>query len=172
MFRIYKYTNIITGKSYIGQTIRCVNQRARRNGKGYKDQPIFYSDIQQYGWDNFEQSILRLCESKEDADYWERFFIEKYNTIFPNGYNYQIGGQGKGSASGKSNPMYGRHQSEETRKKISDKAKERFSNPQNHPCYGKYGENHPCYGKHWKLSEETKKRISEAAKERWAKKNN
>ena len=52
---------------------------------------------------------------------------------------------------GENNNMYGRHHSEETRKKMSEALK---------------GENHPLYGKH--RSEETRKKISEALKGRWS----
>lgn len=51
---------------------------------------------------------------------------------------------------GENNNMYGRHHSEETKKKMSEALK---------------GENHPLYGKH--RSEETRKKISEAVKRRW-----
>lgn len=72
--------------------------------------------------------------------------------------------------------------SEETRRKISDKAKERFADPTYNPLLGRHlseevrqkisqankgvqaGENHPLFGTHH--SEETKQKISEKAKER------
>ena len=92
LYRIYRYRNTINDKSYIGQTTVCVNRRAR-NGKNYQGNVSFNNDIEKYGWNNFEQSILRLCTSQEEADYYEKFFIDKYNTIFPNGYNLQSGGK-------------------------------------------------------------------------------
>lgn len=93
LWRIYKYTNIITGQSYIGQTTMNVNERAKKDGKGYGQGTPFREAIDKYSWSNFEQSILRLCTSQEEANQYERHFIEKYNTVYPNGYNLQSGGK-------------------------------------------------------------------------------
>jgi group I intron endonuclease len=51
---------------------------------------------------------------------------------------------------GEKNPMFGKHHSEESRKKMSEAAKERMSNPENCPNYGKH------------LSDETKEKLREA----------
>lgn len=93
IWRIYKYTNIITGQSYVGQTTMNVNDRARKDGKGYGQGTPFREAIDKYGFDNFEQSILRLCTLQEEADQYERYFIEKYNSVYPNGYNLESGGK-------------------------------------------------------------------------------
>lgn len=55
--------------------------------------PIFGEAIQKFGWENMEQNILRLCLTKEEADYWERYYIKEKNSLYPNGYNLQDGGQ-------------------------------------------------------------------------------
>ena len=56
-YTIYKHTNIINNKSYIGQTCQDVKKRWG-NGLGYKTCPIFYQAILKYGWDNFTHEIL------------------------------------------------------------------------------------------------------------------
>lgn len=85
---------------------------------------------------------------------------------------------------GKPSAMKGKHHSENTRKNISIKAKERLKNKENHPWFGrnhseeskkllselqkerlKNPENHPMYGKH--LAEETRNKLREKAKERY-----
>lgn len=46
MYLIYKHTNKINGKSYIGQTIGTIEWRARKTGYGYRKSPKFYNAIQ------------------------------------------------------------------------------------------------------------------------------
>ena len=66
---IYKHTNKINGKSYIGQTIQKPSRRWR-DGKHYIDQ-IFGVAIKKYGWDNFEHIILTdNIQTIEEANYW------------------------------------------------------------------------------------------------------
>jgi hypothetical protein len=59
--------------------------------------------------------------------------------------------------SGENHPLYGKHHSEETRRKISDAQK-----GENHPNYGKVGELAPFYGR--KHTEETLQKMSDANK--------
>ena len=84
---IYKHTNKVNGKCYIGQTC---NIKARWKPKCYEKCTKFYNAIKKYGWDNFTHEILYVCEEK-DADYWEEFFIDKYHSV-ENGYNLDYGG--------------------------------------------------------------------------------
>lgn len=91
MTYIYKHTNKINGKCYIGQTSnQDYHARWGKNGEGYKNQKKFYSDIEIYGWDNFEHEILVICP-RRFADSYEKYFIKKYNSI-ENGYNILSGG--------------------------------------------------------------------------------
>ena len=83
-YHIYCYTNQITGQKYVGQTTQSLNKRAEK-GTLYRKGTPFREAIDKYGWLSFEQSILKICTSQEEADYYEKFFIEKYNTLFPNG---------------------------------------------------------------------------------------
>lgn len=55
---IYKHVNKINGKIYIGCTCRTINARAGKNGKNYSLNKRFWSDIQKFGWNNFEHYIL------------------------------------------------------------------------------------------------------------------
>jgi len=57
--------------------------------------------------------------------------------------NMRHGGSG---LSGKNHPMYGKNHSEDSKRIMRKKAKKRYQNPENHPCYGKTGEDHPRYG--------------------------
>lgn len=90
---IYKYTSP-DGKSYIGQTSTSLKQRARNllTGIGYKKCSLFWKAIQKYGWQSFQASILEEV-SLSSLNEKEIYYIEKYNTCAPNGYNLTIGGE-------------------------------------------------------------------------------
>lgn len=86
---IYKITDKVTGKSYIGQTRKSVEFRWRqhKNSKDYRD---LHKAIQKYGEENFSVETLKECDVDE-LDKWEIYYISKYNT-FENGYNMTKGG--------------------------------------------------------------------------------
>ncbi len=93
---IYKHTNKINGKSYIGQTSQKVNRRWQY-GNGYKQDKLFYRAIRKYGWKNFEHTILNdNINSKKEANDLEQYWIDYYHTWIgdPNcmGYNLTPGG--------------------------------------------------------------------------------
>lgn len=85
-YNVYKHTNLINNKSYIGITSQRCENRWGINGKGYKLQPKFFNAIQKYGWNNFQHDILYTNLSKDAALEIESKLIKKYNTI-ENGYN-------------------------------------------------------------------------------------
>ena len=90
---IYKHTNLINGKSYIGQTINKPEYRWGKNGEGYKDSPLFYAAIQKYGWDNFEHTILESNVPKELLNQKEIYWINYYQSDSrEHGYNLTSGG--------------------------------------------------------------------------------
>lgn len=88
---IYKYTSP-SGKSYIGQTVTGLSERAGHNGKNYIGCKYFYSAIKKYGFQNFISEILGEFLI-EELNSKERYFIEVFNTLAPNGYNIQPGGK-------------------------------------------------------------------------------
>ena len=88
---IYKITNKVNGKSYIGQTRYTVEFRWRQH-QHKKDNVYFHNAIHKYGVDNFIVETLEECDYK-DLNSREIFYIAKYNT-FKNGYNLTIGGDG------------------------------------------------------------------------------
>jgi group I intron endonuclease len=94
---IYKATNLINGKCYIGQTTRGFEKRVREhnnlsgNTKGY----YFHNAVRKYGKDNFEWEILCECESKTMLDIMETFKIMvNHSHISEGGYNLTWGGEG------------------------------------------------------------------------------
>ena len=96
MYTIYIHKNLINKKVYIGQTKRKVEIRWGKNGKGYQGCPHFYSAILKYGWINFEHDILKVVETKDEANYWEEYYINLYQSRNPEkGYNILKGGSGE-----------------------------------------------------------------------------
>lgn len=95
---IYKFTNKITNKSYIGQSINIEKRFEQHSNNAYNSNIIeynypFYRAIRKYGIENFTFEILELC-SIEELSVKEKYYIDKYDT-FKNGYNLTIGGEGK-----------------------------------------------------------------------------
>ena len=82
MIGIYKITNKHNGKSYIGQSIHC----GKRLDEHFRGDQFIDKIIQLEGVNSFTFDILREA-SKEELSYWEDYYIMKYNSIFPNGYN-------------------------------------------------------------------------------------
>lgn len=167
IYCVYKHTNTINGKVYIGKT--CANppeKRWRNDGSGYIQSPLFWNAIQKYGWDNFDHEIIVSNLTKEEANQMEKDCISKFqsnNREF--GYNLTEGGEGT-RLCGELHPRYGMHLNEDTRNKISiaHKKLEKWKG-ENNPNYGKHDfaqEGNPFYGK--KHTEETKRKISEMRK--------
>lgn len=98
---IYRYISP-SGKSYIGQTIRSLKERAGKDGVQYTNCSIFFRAIQKYGFNNFQFEILEEVKL-ELIDEREKYYIEKYNSIQPNGYNIQKGGENNYSKRGTNN---------------------------------------------------------------------
>jgi group I intron endonuclease len=85
MIKIYKHTNKLNSKCYIGITKMKVERRWKK-GNGYKSQKIFYGAIKKYGWDNFKHEIIEVVDSLEEALKKESYYIKLYNSI-KKGYN-------------------------------------------------------------------------------------
>lgn len=80
------------GKLYIGQTCQTLSDRSR-NGKGYKDSPLFYKAIKKYEWNQFQHIVLIENLDMERANVFEELLIEKYKTNNRKfGYNIAKGG--------------------------------------------------------------------------------
>lgn len=94
-FVIYKHTNKINNKSYIGQTCQDPERRWRADGSGYKDSPLFWAAIEKYGWENFSHEILEENLTQDEANIKEQYWIKYYNTYGENsqGYNLTPGGK-------------------------------------------------------------------------------
>ena len=87
---IYKITNLFNGKEYIGaHGTDNINDRYLGSGK------LLKRDIKKYGNSNFERKILEYYnESITYPPKLEFIWINKYNTLIPNGYNISPTGGG------------------------------------------------------------------------------
>ena len=172
-------------KKYIGVAIKnddetpeqaCL-RRWGHNGEGYNTQRVGRA-IKKYGWENVKHEILFECISEEEVDDLEISLIQKYDCQIDNGNGYNIDFGGKHrivsdhtrkklskALSGEKHPYYGKHRSEETKRRIalgnigktvSEESRMRMSKSQT----WQKGENNPRYGQH--CTDETKQKISQA----------
>jgi group I intron endonuclease len=94
---IYKSTNKINGKVYIGQTTKSLEQRIKghiRESKIESNRP-FITSINKYGIDDFIFEVIDSANNLDELNDKEIYWIDFYNSVSPNGYNVTGGGQGK-----------------------------------------------------------------------------
>lgn len=116
---VYLLTNKINGKQYVGQTSQTFKKRWGSHGsdaKRNRGPHALIHAFNKYGKDNFEKEILHTCETKDEMDFVETFYIFFFGTKAPNGYNITDGGDG---TSGR----IGHKASEETRDKLRKRQK-------------------------------------------------
>jgi len=141
-FIIYKITNLVNGKNYIGFTSKTLEHRwathvyaATKRNSHYR----LHAAIRKYGVERFKcVAIATSYDGNYALNVLEPQFIKEYNTQ-ENGYNTKPGGSKGGwkcshetrqkmsqnnrwrgkLRSGELNPMFGRHHTNETKTKIS-----------------------------------------------------
>lgn len=93
---IYKVTNLINNKIYIGQTKRDAKIRwgehlsSSFNKNSISYNVIFHKAIRKYGKENFKLEIIEKCDNKILLDR-EKYWIKYFNS-YENGYNSTPGG--------------------------------------------------------------------------------
>lgn len=155
-----------SGKFYVGQT---VNFNDRMNGhksdstnsNKRKYNSLINNAIRKYGWDRVAKKIEQVC-SLENVDEWERFYIQAYNSLAPNGYNLESGGNKNKIISDETRKKLsevhkGKVFTEETRQKMSEARKGMKLSAKTRRKISEVNK-----GK--RLSDETKRKISEAHK--------
>lgn len=104
IYTIYKATNIINEKSYIGFASN-LPKRISRHKTSFNNQTnnnyksAFYSALRKYGWDNFTWEVLYQSKDKHHTlNEMENYFICEYKSyggfVDCNGYNMTLGGDG------------------------------------------------------------------------------
>ena len=123
---IYLVTNGLNNMQYVGQTIDSKNK--------YGHGTLLNKAYKKHNKSNFTyEHICSEINNRNLLNYLERFWISTFNTIIPNGYNIESGGQDTG---------IGMKHSKDTKNKLSSINQ---------------GEKHPFFGK--KHSEEVKQKI-------------
>lgn len=155
---IYLITNKLDNTKYVGQTIeKDINERWKGHLKKGSNCRYLKHAFEKYGKDNFKFNIICLCFDN-DCDKYEQEYMDKYNTLVPNGYNLRKAGNN------------GVH-NEETKLKIGNSVRLRYKNLSDDEK-NKYKEkftgiNNGRFGK--KLSQEAKENLSKKMKENWEK---
>lgn len=164
---IYKITNMINGKCYIGQTTYGFDRRYFNDLSKHSHNKHLKNAIEKYGIENFEIiKIFDIAFSKEELDIKEKHYIKIFN-CYTKGYNQTLGGEG----------TVGLVRSEESKEKMKKARQDWWDNlteedykkwrenlyiakGENNPFYGvrRYGKENPFYGKHH--TEENKKKHS------------
>ena len=161
---IYKTTNQINSKIYIGQD--------KRNNPNYLGSgKILHLAFQKYGLENFNKEILEVCESVKDLNEREKYWISFYDSTNRSiGYNIALGGdtlskhpnkEEIGKRIGESNKKrwkdedYKTNMSESRKNRITEETREKLSKSSK-------GENNVMYGKSHNAV--TKDKMSESRK--------
>lgn len=133
---IYLITNSINDKVYVGQTWGALNARlSEHKYSSNRTRSKIGNAIAKYGKDSFRIEAIAITFEQVDADRWEQYFIDRYDSI-KNGYNIKEGGShGKHSEEtkekmrGENNPMFGRKWSDEQKAAHSLKVRGRKHTP-------------------------------------------
>lgn len=185
MHYLYRITNNLNGKIYIGQTVDIINRWRAHNSyakKPEKTGQYIHRSMAKYGSENFIFEAIATCKTQEHADETELILISQYNSRNKEfGYNIKPGGS--------TSPH-----SDETKQKLRE-ATLRQIETQGHPAQGtkrtpeqsanlsrarlehpvdytpeirqKMSESH--LGK--VLPEEQRQKMSESIKQNWAERN-
>lgn len=107
---IYSIFCLTSKKLYIGQTTNSLREKIRSYKNDCKfsknPRPIILA-MRKYGFESFIFKTIAIAYSRQELDFLERKLISEFNTLLPNGYNVELGGNSEGK------------HSEETKRKIS-----------------------------------------------------
>lgn len=134
---IYKITNKMNGRVYIGQTIRPLEERIKEHKR--QKGCIMYKAFKKHGFENFTIEIIDRADTIEELNEKEIYWINHYDS-FVNGYNCCKGGGN----------TFGYRHTEESKKKMSENQVKKFK------------EDNHFFGKHH--TEESKELMSKAKK--------
>lgn len=175
---IYLTINLITNKKYIGKHYGELTDSYLGSGI------LLKKAIKKYGKENFKREILYISKNEKENNLKEKEFIKAFNAVEDeNFYNIAAGGEGGDifhllplekqkelkekislKYSGKGNPMYGKHHSEDTKHKLKsiDKSYTKTKKFRKKMSEVTKGEKNGMYGK--KHSEISKQKMSNSKK--------
>lgn len=117
---IYKITNKINGKIYIGQTINSINLRWQQHLSKNENCRVLKRAINKYGKENFIIEEIDGANNLSELNYLEKHYILTLDSLSPKGYNLREGGSNGGKCS------------EDTKKKMSE-AQKKWKRPPRNP---------------------------------------
>lgn len=94
---IYKITNLINAKVYVGQTTKTVEQRFKGHCNSKKSH--IGLAIKKYGKINFKIELLAIADNQKQLNALEVVYVNNENCLHPNGYNHRAGGDQQGIVS-------------------------------------------------------------------------
>lgn len=93
LYNIYKITNIHNGKVYVGQTVNSLKRRFSQHCTKKQGCPYLINAISKYGRDSFVIQLLDVCDTLDQANDQEKYYIKSYkSTERQFGYNIRDGG--------------------------------------------------------------------------------
>ena len=122
---VYKITNKVNNKAYIGISINEPTKGRIQNHLSGRGNRIIARAVKKYGKDAFTYEVLEADVFDEFLPDLEVFYVAHFNTVCPHGYNLTHGGEGAGKFSEASRRKIseakrGRSLSVEHRRKISE----------------------------------------------------
>ena len=91
---IYKATNLVNNKIYIGQTTGYLSRRKYQHeyyALKKEDNIYFHNALRKYGIKNFHWEVIEKCKTNIELNEMEFHYIHQYNSKTPNGYNLTDG---------------------------------------------------------------------------------
>lgn len=171
---VYKTTNLVNDKIYVG--VHSTDNPDVFDGYLGSGKVLLLAK-KKYGKEKFKRETLFTYETYEEAFLKEHRIVDKEFIERKDTYNIKIGGDG--FAGGKDHPMFGKHHTEETKKKMSGKNHHNYGKPHSEETKKKIGLGNKgkCFSKKHKkklsdshkgkyLTEETRKKLSIAHKGR------
>lgn len=163
-YTIYKFTNLINQKTYVGWTSRDPQIRYEEHQKTRKprnqNRSLLSLAIEKYGIENFKFEILYQTEDLIASQTLETQFIAEHKSHeSEHGYNLDFGGTGKR----RSEATIEKHRQKMLGKKQTpEHIAKRVLVGEKNPSYGKTGTKASRYGK--TLTEDQRKNISDGVK--------
>jgi group I intron endonuclease len=157
---IYKITNLINGKIYIGRSVNLKSRKSKHKTSITKT--IISKAIQKYGHDNFKFEVIEYCECNILVER-EQYYMDQFNPYDENGYNL-LKDSSYGGWTGMIHTPEARLKMSKSKKGIipwnkGKKDVQEYSNETRKlMSENSIGEKNPFYGK--KHSDETKNKIS------------
>lgn len=175
---VYKITCLVNDKIYVGKD---THDNPKYLGSGV----LIKRAVKKYGKDNFKKEILETCNTLEELNVKEKYWLNKLQPFYPRGYNILNGSTGGDVLTnnpnrdvaiqhmrenapdrhGVNNPFFGKHHTTSTIEKINSYDRYSKHNKDTCDCAAcksirgeQTGANNPNFGKH--LSEVVKQNIS------------